>query len=122
MRRRKLGARARLSSSLTSSGICIGDLSARLLRPACVRRVQEREPGGLLAVLGRSGRRSRETERSKEPHRMGQCASRPEPAAGGVGGDGRRGCLAVARGQRSRFYIFRRCVAMLICWHKYKKI
>ena len=50
---------------------------------------------------------------------MGQCASRPEPAAGG---DGRRGCLAVAREQRSRFYIFRRCVAMLICWHKYKKI
>lgn len=50
---------------------------------------------------------------------MGQCASRPEPAAGG---DGRRGFLAVAREQRSRFYIFRRCTAMLICWHKYKKI
>jgi hypothetical protein len=73
--------------------------------------------------LSRRGSRSkRERERSKEPHRMGQCASRPEPAAGGGGGDGRRGCLAVAREQRSRFYIFRRCVAMLICWHKYKKI
>jgi len=68
--------------------------------------------------LGGAGE-ERERERSKEPHRMGQCASRPEPAAGG---DGRRGCLAVAREQRSRFYIFRRCVAMLICWHKYKKI
>jgi len=51
---------------------------------------------------------------------MGQCASRPGSAA--AGGAGRRGCLALAREQRSRFYIFRRCVAMLVCWHKYKKI
>jgi hypothetical protein len=79
-------------------------------------------------VLGRSGcrggERERERERSKEPHRirMGQCASHPGPAAGGGGGVATRGCLAVAREQRSRFYIFRRCVAMLICWRKYKKI
>uniref|UniRef100_K4AK85 Uncharacterized protein n=1 Tax=Setaria italica TaxID=4555 RepID=K4AK85_SETIT len=48
---------------------------------------------------------------------MGQCASRQGSAAAGGGGEGRRGCLAVAREQRSRFYIFRRCVAMLVCWH-----
>jgi hypothetical protein len=53
---------------------------------------------------------------------MGQCATRQDAAAGGVGcEEGSRGCLAVAREQRSRFHIFRRCVAMLVCWHKYKK-
>ncbi|KAF8697812.1 hypothetical protein HU200_035300 [Digitaria exilis] len=55
---------------------------------------------------------------------MGQCASRQGQGSSalGVGEVGRKGCLAVAREQRSRFYIFRRCVAMLVCWHKYKKI
>ncbi|URD90693.1 DVL family [Musa troglodytarum] len=55
---------------------------------------------------------------------MGQCASlrrrhgegdsEPAPA-------GKKGCLAVAREHRSRFYILRRCVVMLLCWHKYGK-
>lgn len=31
-------------------------------------------------------------------------------------------CLAVVREKRSRFYIVRRCVVMLIFWHKYGKI
>ncbi|OEL23328.1 hypothetical protein BAE44_0015653 [Dichanthelium oligosanthes] len=56
---------------------------------------------------------------------MGQCASQQQgSAAGGAGGggEGRRGCLAMSRERRSRFYIFRRCVAMLVCWHKYKNI
>ncbi|WJZ95875.1 hypothetical protein VitviT2T_014613 [Vitis vinifera] len=30
-------------------------------------------------------------------------------------------CLAKAKEQRSRLYILRRCVIMLLCWHKYGK-
>ncbi|KAG0492150.1 hypothetical protein HPP92_005263 [Vanilla planifolia] len=29
---------------------------------------------------------------------------------------GRR-CLTMAKHQKTRFYIFRRCVFMLLCWH-----
>ncbi|WOK98801.1 hypothetical protein Cni_G07513 [Canna indica] len=50
---------------------------------------------------------------------MGQCASagrrRGERAAG------KTGCLAVAKEHRSRFYIMRKCVVMLLCWNKYGK-
>ncbi|MFS8033872.1 hypothetical protein Hanom_Chr17g01574631 [Helianthus anomalus] len=31
-------------------------------------------------------------------------------------------CLAVVREKRSRIYIVRKCVVMLIFWHKYGKI
>lgn len=31
------------------------------------------------------------------------------------------GCLAMVKEQRSRFYIARKCVVMLLCWHKYSK-
>ncbi|XP_042479277.1 small polypeptide DEVIL 17-like [Macadamia integrifolia] len=31
----------------------------------------------------------------------------------------RKRCLAKAKEQRSRFYIIRRCVVMLLCWHEY---
>ncbi|CAA7403536.1 unnamed protein product [Spirodela intermedia] len=57
---------------------------------------------------------------------MGQCASRR--AKGGrnwwessPSASETNGCLAVAKEQRSRFYIIRRCVVMLLCWHKYGK-
>ncbi|KAB2082151.1 hypothetical protein ERO13_A05G170700v2 [Gossypium hirsutum] len=30
-------------------------------------------------------------------------------------------CLSMAKEQRSRFYILRRCVIMLLCWQKYDK-
>ncbi|CAH8344973.1 unnamed protein product [Eruca vesicaria subsp. sativa] len=30
-----------------------------------------------------------------------------------------RGCLAMVNERRSRFYIARRCILMLLCWHKY---
>ncbi|KAL0726084.1 hypothetical protein Bca4012_022177 [Brassica carinata] len=30
-----------------------------------------------------------------------------------------RGCLAMVKERRSRFYIARRCILMLLCWHKY---
>lgn len=30
-------------------------------------------------------------------------------------------CVAMAKEQRSRFYILRRCIVMLLCWHKYNK-
>ncbi|RCV43995.1 hypothetical protein SETIT_9G338300v2 [Setaria italica] len=99
MRRRELGARARLTSSSA--------LDCSVPPPAIA---SSRTEGG-----------SRESGEERYRH-MGQCASRQGSAAAGGGGEGRRGCLAVAREQRSRFYIFRRCVAMLVCWHKYKKI
>ncbi|KAL4620132.1 hypothetical protein ACB092_06G131500 [Castanea dentata] len=30
-------------------------------------------------------------------------------------------CVAMAKEQKARFYILRRCVVMLLCWHKYGK-
>ncbi|AEE86564.1 hypothetical protein AtNW77_Chr4g0315121 [Arabidopsis thaliana] len=30
-----------------------------------------------------------------------------------------KGCLAMVKERRSRFYIARRCILMLLCWHKY---
>ncbi|KAK8683950.1 hypothetical protein V6N13_039991 [Hibiscus sabdariffa] len=33
----------------------------------------------------------------------------------------KKGCLTMAKEQRSRFYILRRCVIMLLCWQKYGK-
>ncbi|EOX90732.1 ROTUNDIFOLIA like 6, putative [Theobroma cacao] len=63
---------------------------------------------------------------------MGQCASRA--AATGrehwndcscsvVSSESERmrGCLAMVKERRSRFYIARRCLVMLLCWHKYGK-
>ncbi|GMI94794.1 hypothetical protein HRI_003148700 [Hibiscus trionum] len=29
----------------------------------------------------------------------------------------RRRCLSTAKQQKTRFYILRRCVSMLLCWH-----
>lgn len=55
---------------------------------------------------------------------MGQCGSRKrggvEERAEGSVTDKMR-CLAVAKEHRSRFYIFRRCLVMLLCWPKYGK-
>ena len=33
-----------------------------------------------------------------------------------------KGCFAMIKEHKSRFYIVRRCILMLICWHKYKII
>ncbi|KAK8490417.1 hypothetical protein V6N11_083561 [Hibiscus sabdariffa] len=30
-----------------------------------------------------------------------------------------RKCSSMAKEQKARFYIMRRCVAMLVCWHKH---
>ncbi|XVF46548.1 hypothetical protein PTKIN_Ptkin03bG0035900 [Pterospermum kingtungense] len=30
-----------------------------------------------------------------------------------------RKCTSLAKEQKARFYIMRRCVAMLVCWHKH---
>ncbi|CAN0918941.1 Small polypeptide DEVIL 17 [Linum grandiflorum] len=43
---------------------------------------------------------------------------------GGSGGGRHQqpaGCMGTVREQRSRFYVARRCVVMLLCWHKYGK-
>ncbi|ESW03420.1 hypothetical protein PHAVU_011G012500 [Phaseolus vulgaris] len=29
----------------------------------------------------------------------------------------RKRCFVVAKQQKTRFYIFGRCIAMLLCWH-----
>ncbi|XWS29147.1 hypothetical protein CRYUN_Cryun24cG0003600 [Craigia yunnanensis] len=62
---------------------------------------------------------------------MGQCASRAAAAGERKNWDDSRlsrvsperlqGCLAMAKEQRSRFYIAKRCLVMLLCWHKYGK-
>ncbi|KAJ9146683.1 hypothetical protein P3X46_028918 [Hevea brasiliensis] len=31
-----------------------------------------------------------------------------------------RKCSSLAKEQKARFYIMRRCVAMLVCWHKHR--
>ncbi|GMI93302.1 ROTUNDIFOLIA like 6, DEVIL 17 [Hibiscus trionum] len=64
---------------------------------------------------------------------MGQCRSVPSsPSAAGDVEEGRREdddgretcsslknkCLTMAKEKMSRFYILRRCVVMLLCWHK----
>ncbi|KAJ0969831.1 hypothetical protein J5N97_022708 [Dioscorea zingiberensis] len=51
---------------------------------------------------------------------MGQCASRRRTRDGEIPAE-TIGCLALAKEQRSRFYILRRCLVMLLCWHKYGK-
>ncbi|XWS12842.1 hypothetical protein CRYUN_Cryun37aG0125200 [Craigia yunnanensis] len=58
---------------------------------------------------------------------MGQCHS--APSSTGDDEEGRceetsslkKRCLTMAKEQRSRFYILRRCVIMLLCWQKYGK-
>ncbi|KAJ7550716.1 hypothetical protein O6H91_07G114100 [Diphasiastrum complanatum] len=35
--------------------------------------------------------------------------------------DSSRRIYALMKEQRSRFYILRRCIVMLLCWHKYGK-
>ncbi|PRQ47302.1 hypothetical protein RchiOBHm_Chr2g0098221 [Rosa chinensis] len=59
---------------------------------------------------------------------MGQCTSKQRRGGGLNGNCGgcaettRRGCLSInVREKRSRFYIVRKCVIMLLCWHKYGK-
>ncbi|PAN48680.1 hypothetical protein GQ55_9G412900 [Panicum hallii var. hallii] len=106
MRRRELGARVQTSSPALDRSAPPAIASSRTEGSSR----EDQDSGGA---------------RSRRQGGMGQCASRQgsvAAAGGGGAGEGRRGCLAVAREQRSRFYIFRRCVAMLVCWHKYKKI
>lgn len=63
---------------------------------------------------------------------MGQCASRGGTSHRGGGGrrrgdsasdyiPRRHGCFGIIKEYKSRFYIARKCVVMLICWHKYGK-
>ncbi|EEF31755.1 conserved hypothetical protein [Ricinus communis] len=55
---------------------------------------------------------------------MGQCASGRrvvkvrEDWDGGVS-RGRHGWITIVKEQRSRLYIVRKCVVILVCWHKY---
>ncbi|BFG39367.1 hypothetical protein CerSpe_256410 [Prunus speciosa] len=62
---------------------------------------------------------------SKQVRRKGLGGSSSSSSSGGGGGGGgcavRQGCWSMIREKRSRFYIVRRCVVMLLCWHKYGK-
>jgi len=49
-----------------------------------------------------------------------QLARRQRKHGGGRGCAGlRRRCYAVLKQQRTRLYILRRCVTMLLCWHEH---
>ncbi|KAF5735904.1 protein rotundifolia like 6 [Tripterygium wilfordii] len=51
---------------------------------------------------------------------MGQCASRGSNGRERRADDSQRrggGCMAMVKQQRSRWYIARRCIMMLLCWH-----
>ncbi|EOY28713.1 Uncharacterized protein TCM_030235 [Theobroma cacao] len=60
---------------------------------------------------------------------MGQCHSAPSTGDDEIDQRGhceetttsslKKRCLTMAKEQRSRFYILRRCVIMLLCWQKY---
>ncbi|KAK4583806.1 hypothetical protein RGQ29_021794 [Quercus rubra] len=58
---------------------------------------------------------------------MGQCISRRAVqrercnGSGAVCTEKHSGCVAILKEQRSRLYIARKCVVMLLCWHKYGK-
>lgn len=56
---------------------------------------------------------------------MGQCVSGQregcESCDGSASCSERHGCLAAVKERRSRLYIARKCVVMLLCWHKYGK-
>ncbi|KAK2371051.1 cell wall integrity and stress response component [Trifolium repens] len=41
--------------------------------------------------------------------------SQKNPSSSSIG----RKCTNLAKEQKARFYIMRRCVAMLVCWHKH---
>ncbi|PIN13582.1 hypothetical protein CDL12_13781 [Handroanthus impetiginosus] len=57
---------------------------------------------------------------------MGQCYSGPSTLhqhpkeSSSSSSSFRTRCLPIAKEQRSRLYIIRRCIFILICWHKYK--
>ncbi|CAN8229239.1 unnamed protein product [Cochlearia groenlandica] len=61
--------------------------------------------------------------------KMGQCSSATRMKRKRRKGDqegesmkrrrSNKGCLAMVKERRSRFYIARRCILMLLCWHKY---
>ncbi|PIA35543.1 hypothetical protein AQUCO_03500121v1 [Aquilegia coerulea] len=55
--------------------------------------------------------------RSKESKRWSDVSSTTSSSSSSE----KRGWLALVRERRSRFYIVRRCVVMLLCWHKYGK-
>ncbi|XP_019058702.1 PREDICTED: uncharacterized protein LOC109116896 [Tarenaya hassleriana] len=54
---------------------------------------------------------------------MGQCSSKKGMGEKGSSSSSmeRRGggCLAMVQERRSRFYIARKCIFMLLCWHRY---
>ncbi|XP_004143126.1 putative protein TPRXL [Cucumis sativus] len=42
-------------------------------------------------------------------------SSQKNPSSSSIG----HKCSSLAKEQKARFYIMRRCVAMLVCWHKH---
>nr|DAD23375.1 TPA_asm: hypothetical protein HUJ06_024838 [Nelumbo nucifera] len=62
--------------------------------------------------------------RCNQDQNMGQCYSAPSSGKEQHWDEHsslKKRCLARAKEQRSRFYILRRCVVMLLCWHEYGK-
>ncbi|XP_022947283.1 uncharacterized protein LOC111451193 [Cucurbita moschata] len=49
---------------------------------------------------------------AKSPFDLRRSSSQKNPSIG-------HKCSSLAKEQKARFYIMRRCVAMLVCWHKH---
>ncbi|XP_023532334.1 uncharacterized protein LOC111794522 [Cucurbita pepo subsp. pepo] len=49
---------------------------------------------------------------AKSPSDLRRSSSQKSPSIG-------HKCSSLAKEQKARFYIMRRCVAMLVCWHKH---
>ncbi|KAG7035395.1 hypothetical protein SDJN02_02191, partial [Cucurbita argyrosperma subsp. argyrosperma] len=49
---------------------------------------------------------------AKSPSDLRRSSSQKNPSIG-------HKCSSLAKEQKARFYIMRRCVAMLVCWHKH---
>ncbi|KAL7614563.1 small polypeptide DEVIL 16 [Lactuca sativa] len=67
----------------------------------------------------------------EEIKRSNSISNRDGGCNGGSGGDGHeqhtcnrsfgKKCSHIAKKQRAKFYIVRRCIAMLVCWHEKEK-
>ncbi|KAJ3680469.1 hypothetical protein LUZ60_016747 [Juncus effusus] len=58
---------------------------------------------------------------------MGQCSSRKIRNSdrwddGSISNSEKNGCFAIIREKKAKLYILRKCVMMLICWHKHEKV
>ncbi|XP_061368479.1 small polypeptide DEVIL 9-like [Gastrolobium bilobum] len=71
------------------------------------RSCSTRDSSSNSSLLRSFSQKSSSTSKSNLPRSFSQ----KNPSIG-------RKCTNIAKEQKARFYIMRRCVAMLVCWHK----